>query len=74
MQYSDQGASYTTDDLIRLARLESFGQFSPMLGRVFVKLKLYEQENRQLKELVSQLQSVDNQRNDSLGNPIEKLL
>ena len=55
------GAAYTTDDLIRMAKLEVFGQYSGMLIRAFEKLKLSEQENAHLRELVAQLQSVDSQ-------------
>lgn len=63
---------YSTDDLIRMSRLESFGQYSVMLERVFVKFKQYEAENKQLKTLVTQLKEEIDSR--IVGTVIEKLL
>jgi len=71
-RYGENGAFYTTDDLIRMAKLESFGQYSPMLERVFIKLKNYEKENSQLKTLVSQLKEELEIRAE--GQVVDKLL
>lgn len=71
-RYGETGAFYTTDDLIRMARLESFGQYSAMLERVFVKFKSYEKENSHLKTLVTQLKAELETRAE--GQVFEKLL
>jgi hypothetical protein len=71
-RHGEAGAFYTTDDLIRMARLESFGQYSAMLERVFVKLKQYESENKQLKTLTTQLkEELDSH---IAGTVVDKLL
>jgi len=71
-RYSETGAFYTTDDLIRMAKLESFGQYSPMLERAFIKLKNYEKENTQLRTLVAQLKEELEVRAE--GQVVDKLL
>jgi len=71
-KYGENGAFYTTDDLIRMSRLESFGQYSAMLERVFVKLKAYESENKQLKTLVNQLKLELEEKTE--GQVVDKLL
>jgi hypothetical protein len=68
----ETGSFYTTDDLIRMSRLESFGQYSSMLERVFIKFKIYEAENKQLKTLVTQLKEELEARAE--GHTVEKLL
>jgi len=68
----ETGSFYTTDDLIRMSRLESFGQYSSMLERVFIKFKIYEAENKQLKTLVTQLKEELEARAE--GQTVEKLL
>ena len=72
MKYTAQGAFYTTEDLIRMCQLESFGQHSGMIGRALIKLKLLEEENKQLKEVVKQLQTVDAEK--AAGNTFENLM
>jgi hypothetical protein len=71
-RHGENGAFYTTDDLIRMARLENFGQFSAMLERVFVKYKQLDAENKQLKTLAKQLQAELEAKTS--GMVIEKLL
>jgi hypothetical protein len=71
-KYDGNGAVYTTDDLIRMAGLESFGQYSAMIGRALLRLKSYESENKQLKALVTQLKNDIESRTD--GQVVEKLL
>ena len=67
----ETGSFYTTDDLIRMSRLESFGQYSAMLERVFIKFKNYEAENKHLKTLVMQLKEELEARAE--GQTVEKL-
>lgn len=71
-RHGENGAFYTTDDLIRMARLENFGQFSAMLERVFVKYKQLDAENKQLKTLVGQLK--DELETKAAGTVVDKLL
>jgi hypothetical protein len=49
------GTRYTTDDLIRMARMGNFGnQFSDMLSRTFGRHKYMEQEIKRLHSIIAQ--------------------
>ena len=47
------GATYTTADLIRMAKLEYFGQYSAVVARALIKLSMLEEENKKLRETLS---------------------
>lgn len=53
--HSPAGAKYTTADLIRMAQMEYFGQYSAVVGRALVKLSVLEVENREIKEKLAEL-------------------
>jgi hypothetical protein len=48
--HTPTGAKYTTADLIRMAQLEYFGQYSGVVGRALMKLAYLENENKELRE------------------------
>jgi hypothetical protein len=54
-----EGKFYTTEDLIKMAQLGNFGNFSPMLARAMIKLKNLEIENTQLKSTIESYQKID---------------
>jgi hypothetical protein len=51
------GATYTTADLIRMAQLEYFGQYSAVVTRALVKLATLEEENKKLREILAKYES-----------------
>lgn len=56
-KHTPQGTMYTTDDLIRMARMGNFGsQYSLMIARALQKLKYYEQENKRLRDVIVSLE------------------
>lgn len=57
-RHTNGGAFYSTDDLIRMARLGNFGQFSNVAGRAFVRLRQLEVENQELRQRVTELENV----------------
>ena len=54
--HTPDGAKYTTADLIRMAQMEYFGQYSMVVGRALSKLLALEAENKLLREKVIQLE------------------
>jgi hypothetical protein len=56
--HTPAGASYTTQDLIKMARLEYFGQYSGVVGRALTKLSILESENKNLRERINQLEKL----------------
>ena len=58
------GISYSTDDLIKLAQLGNFGTYSPVIARALMKLKIVEVENKELKEIISNYESIDDIKKD----------
>lgn len=53
--HTPAGANYTTVDLIRMAQMEYFGKYSPLVGRALTKLAILENENRELREKLEEL-------------------
>lgn len=56
-KHTPSGAVYSTDDLIRMAHMDYFGQYNGVVGRALVRLKQLEQENKVLRERLAQLTS-----------------
>jgi hypothetical protein len=56
--HTPAGASYTTQDLIRMAQMEYFGQYSAVVGRALTKLAMMEVENKNLRERVAELEKL----------------
>lgn len=56
-QHTPAGALYTTNDLIRMAQMEYFGQYSAVVGRALTKLAALEAENKQLREKISKYEN-----------------
>jgi len=54
-KHTPEGAIYSTDDLIRMANMDYFGQYNAVVGRAFMRLKHLEQENKILRERLAQL-------------------
>ena len=52
------GAFYSTEDLIRMAQLNQFGQMSNVAGRAFAQLRRLEVENSELRQRVIELENV----------------
>lgn len=52
-QHTSSGAMYSTSDLIRMAQMEYFGQYSAVVGRAMMRLAFLEAENKKLREKVS---------------------
>jgi hypothetical protein len=63
------GAVYTTQDLIRMAQMEYFGQYSAVVGRAMSKLAFLEAENKKLKEDMAKLTKLP----DPQGTVIDKI-
>jgi hypothetical protein len=57
--HTPSGAMYTTKDLINMARMEYFGQYSPVIGRALSKLSALEEENKILKKRLEQIEMND---------------
>lgn len=53
------GAFYSTDDLLKMAQLGHFGNYSPVIYRALVRLKKLEVENTDLKATVSAYERID---------------
>lgn len=53
------GAFYSTDDLLKMAQLGNFGNYSPVLYRALTRLKNLEIENSNLKETISSYEKID---------------
>jgi len=56
--HTPAGAAYTTQDLVRMAQMEYFGQYSAVVGRAMVKLAALEAENKKLRERVAELEAL----------------
>lgn len=56
-QHTPAGARYTTPDLIRMAQMEYFGQYSAVVGRALTKLAVLEAENKQLREKLAKFEN-----------------
>lgn len=54
--HTPAGAAYTTQDLIRMAQMEYFGQYSAVVGRALTKLAALEAENKKLRERIAELE------------------
>jgi len=57
-RHSPAGAVYTTQDLVRMAQMEYFGQYSAVVGRALVKLAALEVENKKLRERLAEIESL----------------
>lgn len=57
-RHTNGGAFYSTDDLIRMARLGNFGQMSNVAGRAFARLRQLEVENAELRQRVTELENI----------------
>lgn len=68
-QHTPAGARYTTNDLIRMAQMEYFGQYSTVVGRALTKLAALEVENKQLRERVAKYENTP----DPQGQVINKI-
>ena len=52
------GTQYTTDDLIRMAKMGNFGhQFSQMLGATFTRHKMMDHEIKRLQAIIAEYES-----------------
>ncbi len=58
--HTPAGAIYTTKDLIRMAQMEYFGQYSAVVGRALTKLALLEEENKKLKAKLADIENTPN--------------
>lgn len=58
------GAFYSTDDLIKMARLDQFGVYSPVICRALLKLKQTEDENAKLIETIESYEKMEEIRNN----------
>jgi regulator of replication initiation timing len=57
-RHSPAGAVYTTQDLVRMAQMEYFGQYSAVVGRALVKLAALEAENKKLRERLAEIEAL----------------
>ena len=58
-QHRRGGAFYSTDDLIKMAQLGNFGNYSPVILRALARLKGLENEVRELRNAISYYESAN---------------